>query len=123
MMADHYIATGLLTLLSSATVDSLCPPGTVQGEHPDDCYHPFGRPKPWSGARDDCRHIGGDLVSVNSNASNAFLSSMLTDLGMSTEYWIGGMRSKGSWVWSDTSPFDFANWDNRKFWNAICLAA
>ncbi|KAH7725728.1 hypothetical protein AAVH_06571 [Aphelenchoides avenae] len=39
---------------------------------------------------------------------------MLNDLGSSKDYWLGGMTQKGSWVWSDTSLFNFANWESKE---------
>ncbi|KAL2085100.1 hypothetical protein ACEWY4_018420 [Coilia grayii] len=62
--------------------------------------------KTWLEARDYCRAIGGDLISLHSEIQ-------VDDFPFyhSSPAWIGfRMDSNGGFVWSDESPSDFENW-------------
>ncbi len=70
----------------------------------------------WNAAHIAAVAAGGNLVSVNSAAENAFLT---TALG-SNSAWLGGFQNHlnpsysepgGGWEWSDGSPFTYTSWN------------
>ncbi|KAL4001160.1 hepatocyte growth factor activator [Sarotherodon galilaeus] len=63
--------------------------------------------KTWSEARDFCRAIGGDLISLHSHQEWRQLNVYYSE-----KFWIGLslQGTNGGFVWSDGSPFDFENW-------------
>ncbi|KAF3698791.1 Macrophage mannose receptor 1 [Channa argus] len=66
------------------------------------------RERTWYEARDYCKTIGGDLLSLHSHADLPGLTSRYTRV------WIGLYapdRSTG-YVWSDTSPVNFQHWED-----------
>ena len=41
------------------------------------CYKPFGDKRTWQDARDECRKLGADLVSIDSMTEQSWLESYL----------------------------------------------
>ena len=66
------------------------------------------QPNTWENAKAICRSVGGDLISINSAAENAFITSKI----MGATAWIGlnDVRSEGVYEWSDGSPLNYTNW-------------
>ncbi|KAM9496764.1 macrophage mannose receptor 1-like [Clarias gariepinus] len=66
--------------------------------------------KSWHDARQYCVSQGGNLVSVLSQAEQAFLTTMI--LGGSDDVWIGlnGVTSETPFFWTDGTRVSFTNW-------------
>ncbi|KAM4605239.1 macrophage mannose receptor 1b [Polymixia lowei] len=87
-------------------------PSCAQGWRPvgtrNYCYKFFTRPrsqeKTWYEAKDYCRAIGGDLLSIHGHAD--------LNLASHGKAWIGLSQPdpNSGWVWSDGSPFNFQHW-------------
>ncbi|TKS79617.1 Macrophage mannose receptor 1 [Collichthys lucidus] len=85
-----------------------CPEGWIKVGTRNLCSKFFTGPraneKTWFEARDYCRAIGGDLLSIH-NSADLFV-------GRYGKAWIG-LRAPDpttGYVWSDGSPFNFQNW-------------
>ncbi len=61
----------------------------------------------WSEAQTYAEQYGGNLVSINSQEENDFITSKIN-----SETWIGltDSEEEGVWKWSDNSEYDFSNW-------------
>ena len=61
----------------------------------------------WKSAREQCRALGGDLLSVQSEDEN---NAMRTLIGQTfpddtnKQYWIGFGNNAEGWQWTDGSP-------------------
>ena len=62
--------------------------------------------------------LGGDLVIIQSDAENSFVTDLLTPSG---DYWIGLIQNlsspdysepSGGWEWIDGTPLDYSHWDS-----------
>ncbi|XP_030630453.1 macrophage mannose receptor 1-like [Chanos chanos] len=86
------------------------------------CYKIELDQKTWGEARESCRDMGGNLISIVNEQQQAFLTTKL--LGVHTALWIGfTARTSGRWLWTDGSAVKFTNWDlgeKGKFWGAHC---
>ena len=63
----------------------------------------------WTDARESCKHKGGDLASISSQAINDRLLSMEVE----DDFWIGlnDKENEGSYVWASGDPFGpYTNW-------------
>ncbi|KAK3106670.1 hypothetical protein FSP39_024902 [Pinctada imbricata] len=67
----------------------------------------------WEESRDYCRALGGDLISIHSQAEQDFvIHTLLNNSARYSGYWIGlndRARESGH-VWSDGTPTDFTTW-------------
>ncbi|KAH7705213.1 CLEC-50 protein [Aphelenchoides avenae] len=89
-----------------------CPIGSVQGPRFDDCYYLHPAQQIWSDARDRCKLLGGDLVSIHDAFTNTFLRDQWGPIRFFGDYWTGGRTEDGrKWTWTDGSTFDFTAWD------------
>jgi CD209 antigen len=71
----------------------------------------------WDAARDACRAIGADLVSVQSAEDQAFL-----DQHTGSEQWIlGARRVEGDLLWVDGTALGFTQWDRGQPGSLDCL--
>jgi len=69
-----------------------------------------------NGNRDQCQAYcegnGMGLVSIHSHDQLDALTTWLYDVhGQNQRVWIGAQTNAGSWMWLDSSAFDYANWD------------
>ena len=67
----------------------------------------------WVGARDFCRNIGGDLLSIHSQYDLQYTATLAGKRGYAT-WWIGLEQFSSfsaGFVWSDGSPLNYVNWD------------
>ena len=57
----------------------------------------------WQYSNDHCRHHGGHLASIHSQAENDYIKG---------DYWIGliKMQPGGQRKWSDNTIYDYTNW-------------
>uniref|UniRef100_A0AAQ5XYV6 Mannose receptor, C type 1b n=1 Tax=Amphiprion ocellaris TaxID=80972 RepID=A0AAQ5XYV6_AMPOC len=72
------------------------------------CYQMYSEMKTWYEARDYCRAIGGDLLSIHSDAE------LKTLLHRHLTVWIGlsAPNPVTGYVWSDGSPLNFQHWED-----------
>lgn len=94
-----------------------CPPGTVRGLRPSDCYYYTNDATDWVHAEDECVARGGHLASVHSAFANSIFSTF-PSVGATDMYWLGGSvrmtSSSDLWTWTDGSTFDYTNWATSK---------
>ncbi|XP_039270051.2 macrophage mannose receptor 1-like [Styela clava] len=80
----------------------------------DHCYHfsPPGMEKPWTEARADCQAMGGDLVSILSQAENDFVLVTIVQAINGNQVWIGlnSLDTLNWYEWSDGSPVTLTKW-------------
>ncbi|XP_041361293.1 uncharacterized protein LOC121377382 isoform X2 [Gigantopelta aegis] len=87
---------------------------------PKACYHFNDTHLSWNAARDSCRNMGGDLVSVNDIMEDNFVISHLAhvDIHFASQvtFWIGGMYDFPSrkWLWVDSSLVEFTRWSHNE---------
>ncbi|XP_052067137.1 macrophage mannose receptor 1-like [Mytilus californianus] len=74
----------------------------------DWCYKEFSEKRTWFQARDYCRSIGTDLVSVHNEKETNFLINSFTRKFL----WIGlsNFKNNGSYMWSDGTSLDYTYW-------------
>ncbi|KAK3530687.1 hypothetical protein QTP86_032198, partial [Hemibagrus guttatus] len=76
------------------------------------CYKYIDEEKSWAEAEIYCQVLGGNLASVHSNQTQAFLKRMGKISGSYKRTWIGAQDATQNsiWLWSDGSTFDFSAW-------------
>ena len=92
-------------------------------KHTGYCYCPYTIKMPWFDAKAFCRHLkhswGGesDLASVHDEKTMQFLVSLaMTKKHKDWKsygheaFWIGLCKTRGSWQWTDNTPFCYNNW-------------
>ncbi|XP_046555826.1 uncharacterized protein LOC124265077 [Haliotis rubra] len=94
------------------TAGTGCPQNFYEGG--DSCYYFSNDTKAWNSALTECRGLGADLVSVETQAEHDVLSKLLIST-LKTKvsvYWIGGyyVTATSSWTWPDYRPVTFTNW-------------
>nr|XP_046265195.1 macrophage mannose receptor 1-like isoform X4 [Scatophagus argus] len=105
------LAEGAVLTPAPATVSSLqCAEGWTKVNSRNYCYKLYldsSKRKTWYEARDYCRAIGGDLLSIHSAAELQLSRSSET-------VWIGlsAPDPLTGYVWSDGSPVNFQQWDD-----------
>ncbi|KAM3929565.1 macrophage mannose receptor 1-like [Leptodactylus fuscus] len=78
------------------------------------CYKIFGDQSEdiidWQAARSSCKTKGGNLVTINDELTQAFLTTNLKDLEV--DVWIGmnDVNSEHKFLWTDQSGVYFTNW-------------
>uniref|UniRef100_A0A3B5R8K8 C-type lectin domain-containing protein n=1 Tax=Xiphophorus maculatus TaxID=8083 RepID=A0A3B5R8K8_XIPMA len=77
----------------------ICPAGWMMFN--SSCYFLSTSSGSWNKAREDCRNRGGDLVVINDDDEQNFLSTIINK-----EPWIGlnDIETEGSWKWVDDTP-------------------
>lgn len=86
-----------------------CPPGSLQGLAPADCFKQCDSVDSWYGAEDRCRILGGHLASVSGGFANAFLREFA--LWNTTDFWLGANEdAAGAWTWTDGRNVSYTNW-------------
>ncbi|XP_071940974.1 macrophage mannose receptor 1-like [Antedon mediterranea] len=89
-----------------------CPSGWM--EFNKRCYQFHGSVESdrfgWMDARDKCRGLGGDLVTIHDNRVNAFLTTKLK--GLDYRMWVGlsDLTNNKQFRWTDGSSVDYTNW-------------
>jgi len=88
-----------------------CVEGDVQGVDPASgtCYAATtGTRATFDAAQAACEAIGADLATIDSAATNAFLTALLGDV----EAFVGGSDrlNEGAFVWIDGTPVTYTNW-------------
>ncbi|XP_052067307.1 C-type mannose receptor 2-like [Mytilus californianus] len=74
----------------------------------DWCYKEFSERRTWFKARDYCRSIGTDLVSIHNEKETNFLINSFTQ----TFLWTGlsNLENNGKYMWSDGTSLDYTHW-------------
>jgi hypothetical protein len=82
-------------------------PGEFEGVGGQGCYRASVATATWFDAQDDCQAWGGDLVVIESQAEDTFLTARMT-----VDVWIGAhdRAVEGTVVWVNGQPFVFENW-------------
>jgi hypothetical protein len=64
----------------------------------------------WINAENNAIALGGNLVTINNDAEEAWLRNTF---GFETRYWIGftDAASEGTWVWSSGEPATYLHWN------------
>ncbi|XP_058675062.1 macrophage mannose receptor 1-like isoform X1 [Ammospiza caudacuta] len=95
-----------------------CPEGWVSNNYRSSCFKCFcrshTRKKSWFEARDFCRQIGGDLVTINTKEEMPFLIQAMRAARCLFEIvWLGifSLNPDEGFAWSDGSPVRYTNWD------------
>ena len=89
---------------------------TEKIQYADHWYQGFDRGVSWTDAEQECKDMGGHLISINSKEEMDIALSIAKKLGKDN-IWIGGKLDGDSWVWSDGSEFVYQNWDKREALN------
>ncbi|XP_039675571.1 CD209 antigen-like protein E [Perca fluviatilis] len=94
--------------LQGEVSEKCCPDGwTTFGRS---CYFKSKEKNTWDGSRADCQQIGADLVVINNEEEQKFVSELNKD----GESWIGlrniGTYSYSEWKWVDGSPLTKTFW-------------
>ncbi|XP_039631445.1 lectin-like [Polypterus senegalus] len=106
----------LATFIISTVTDlsyslEICQPGWTS--YQSKCYQYFPIKKTWIDAELHCVSLGGNLASVHSSGANHFITRLIK-ISDSHEppSWLGGSNCVriSSWLWTDGSQWDFANW-------------
>jgi len=66
----------------------------------------------WLDAQMQCVQLGGDLVTVDNQSENQWLSKMLNSYS-GDKWWMGfnDLQQEGKWQWVDGSPVGYTNWE------------
>ena len=102
---------------------SVCKSTCTYFKHTGYCYCPYTIKMPWFDAKAYCRSLknswGGesDLASVHDEKTMQFLVSLaMTKKHKDWKsygheaFWIGLCKTRGSWQWTDNTPFCYNNW-------------
>ncbi|XP_063777611.1 macrophage mannose receptor 1-like [Pseudophryne corroboree] len=95
-----------------------CPEGWTTSNTLSACYKHYyteeaDKKKSWYEARDFCRAIGGDLLSISSEEEKRIVRTMLMrPVIFSQAYWVGLVSSDPDegFTWSDGTPMGYQNW-------------
>merc|ERR1719228_2570046 len=70
----------------------------------------------WGDAQTNCFDLGGDLVSIHSQAEQDLVDSLIAAAGAGST-WIGLEKASGTWGWSDGStypcPSPYCSWKKK----------
>lgn len=63
----------------------------------------------WEAAGAYCAQQGGHLATIDSQAENDYVSSLLTEAGVGTAF-LGLSKEDGEWIWYNGLPLAYSNW-------------
>lgn len=89
-----------------------CPPGTLQGIRPTECYRVHRSVSAnWTAAEAVCQADGGHLPSVTNAAANRLLLNVSANTAGATYIWLGASSTDGqAWNWSDGARWRYTSW-------------
>uniref|UniRef100_A0A9J7WXE5 Si:ch211-232p21.6 n=1 Tax=Cyprinus carpio carpio TaxID=630221 RepID=A0A9J7WXE5_CYPCA len=66
----------------------------------------------WNSSRERCQDLGGDLVIINNEDEQKFLSKKVN--GINNYHWIGltDSQTEGTWLWVDNNPLNNNLWES-----------
>jgi len=108
---DGHVATGIEDCDDGNTVDGdgcnanclICPANSATNPANNHCYFAVENSTTWDAAAADCANQGGYLATIDDDAENAFVQSLLMTSG---EYWVGLHNSfQGTVRWQDEGLF------------------
>ncbi|XP_039873788.1 macrophage mannose receptor 1-like isoform X1 [Simochromis diagramma] len=114
-ICKHLAEGAALTPAPPTTATPNCTDGWIKMQSRGICYKIFPeaseKRKTWYEARDYCRAIGGDLVSIHSSADLLRTYNNIYN-HWPNQYWIGlsAPDPDTGYVWSDRSPVNFQDW-------------
>ena len=71
-----------------------------------------GVKKNWTDARNFCRKLGGDLVSIHSEVENEKIRNIRQLYSSTMDIWIGlnDIKDEKNFTWSDGTKYEYKNW-------------
>ena len=96
----------------------VCPAGWLEYGPQNKCFRFFGTKTSWLKAQSDCRNNGGDLASIEDQATNDFVSGTVLAGLSDFQVFIGGWQYEENgygadkWAWVDGVRQFSANWTN-----------
>ncbi|KAM9335723.1 type-2 ice-structuring protein-like [Symphorus nematophorus] len=101
-----------------------CPDGwtAIEGR----CFYYVPQELSWARAEKICLGMGANLASVHSANEYQSIQTMIAKITHGfKETWLGGSdcQLKGTWLWSDGTPFNYRHCGdfNNLFWRQHCL--
>jgi len=73
-------------------------------------YEVIDKSMKWTEAKEDCEKRGGYLATITSKEEQKFIVDLLSKQGKKDNYWLGGYRNKGKFIWVTGETFSFTNW-------------
>ncbi|XP_067661558.1 C-type lectin domain family 4 member E-like [Haliotis asinina] len=103
----------MTTTRATTAKPKVCAGGFVKFE--DHCYILELDEVKWDPARNRCRSLGADLVSINTESENNFLVEKIKeyyppDEKSAAHFWIGMLYEDGKYVWVDGTEVGFTDW-------------
>ncbi|XP_076040002.1 uncharacterized protein LOC143024763 [Oratosquilla oratoria] len=69
------------------------------------CITAYGMHKaPWADSRFFCKSIFGELLVIKNVTVFTNLVQYLNKTGIQGDFWIGGYKNQGDWIWVDNTP-------------------
>jgi len=112
----------MVLVLGTREAMGVCPAGWLEYGPQNKCFRFFGTKTSWLKAQSDCRNNGGDLASIEDQATNDFVSgTVLAGVSDSSHYhqvFIGGWQYEENgygadkWAWVDGVRQFSDNWAN-----------
>lgn len=105
------------TVTLPAPVTQQCGPGWAYDGMSNACFMLNHELLTWNAALERCREVGGDLASITGNNDQSFITALISTIGMSPSYWVGGndIDPSSGWKWTDGSPFPFFYWADGEY--------
>ena len=82
---------------------------TINHQFNDHTYRFFDDGISWSDAKSACETMGGHLVTINSEAEQAYLVDLVRS-STKKNMWIGASPENGNFKWVTGEPFAYTNW-------------
>ncbi|XP_046575130.1 C-type lectin domain family 10 member A-like [Haliotis rubra] len=103
------------TVRTTTAEPNSCAAGFVKFE--DHCYILELDDVKWIPARNRCRILGADLVSINTEAENYFLMEKIKeyyppDEKRAAHFWVGMLYEDGKYMWADGTEVGFTDWSS-----------
>ncbi|KAH3783652.1 uncharacterized protein LOC127842006 isoform X5 [Dreissena polymorpha] len=84
------------------------------------CYEYVNRNVSWEAARNDCRNRSGNLLEIESGATNAFIYNFIGSIDFFHPIWIGlhDLINEEGWMWDTGTPLSktrYTNWTPSRY--------
>ncbi len=94
---------------SYSSFASTSKPVVAKGTYNGHTYEVYDMSMPWTEAKAYCESLGGYLASVTSEDENSFILNLIRQ-GDMHNYWSGGYKNAGNWLWVSGESFTYDNW-------------